>query len=77
MRQEDKIYKNVDGWLLLCYLLLTFTGLFNLYSASFNPEHPAIYDLDREHGKQFMWLVISLILGGMILLLEGSFIKKI
>jgi rod shape determining protein RodA len=77
MRQEDKIYKKVDGWLLLCYLLLTFTGLFNLYSASFNPEHSAIYDLDREHGKQFMWLVISLILGGMILLLEGSFIKKI
>lgn len=77
MRQDDKLYKRVDGWLLFCYLLLTITGLVNLYSASFNPEHPAIYDLDREHGKQLMWLVISLVLGGTILLLEGSFIKKI
>lgn len=76
MRKEDILYKNIDFWLLACYLLLTITGIINLYSASFNPEHPAIYDLDREHGKQFMWLVISLVLGGIILLIEGSFIKK-
>lgn len=76
MRADDKIYKRIDGWLLVIYLTIAALGIVNLYSASFNPEHPAVYDLSREHGKQFMWLVISLMLGGIILLLEGSFIKK-
>lgn len=77
MRQQDKLYNKYDSWLLICYLVLTVTGILNLYSASFNPEHPEIYDLEREHGKQLMWFIISLFLGGAILLLEGSFIKKI
>jgi rod shape determining protein RodA len=77
MRADDKIYKRIDGWLLFIYLTIAALGIVNLYSASFNPEHPAVYDISREHGKQFMWLVISLMLGGIILLLEGSFIKKI
>lgn len=60
----------------MLYFVLTVTGLLNIYSASYNPENPDIYDQSQEYGKQFLWYGISLGLAGTILLLEGSFLRN-
>lgn len=76
MRQGDSPIRKIDTWLLMLYLIMVCLGVTNIYSSAYNPEHPSLFDLDREYGKQVMWFGISLGLGGLILLLEGSFIRK-
>lgn len=51
-------------------------GLSNIYASVFDPEHSFLFDMSTEHGKQAMWIGISLFIGFIILLLEGSFIIK-
>lgn len=58
------------------YFLLVTLGLSNIYSAVYNSEHPMLFDLSMEYGKQFMWIGISVFIGFSIMLLEASFIKK-
>lgn len=76
MRSSQVTARKVDWWLVGLYFALTLLGLLNIYSASYDPVHPAIYDNTQEYGKQFVWLAVSLCLAGVILLLEGSFIRS-
>lgn len=78
MRQkEDRIFADLDWGLLLIYFLLVSLGISNIYSSVYDPEKPGLFNLDTEHGKQIMWVGISLFLGLIILFLEGAFIRKI
>ena len=76
MRNGNAIIYNVDWVLVLLYVVLVGLGLSNIYSSVFNPDHPMIFDLSQEYGKQLMWIGVSLFLGFSILLIDGSFIKK-
>lgn len=76
MRDRYSILKEVDWILIGLYVILVSFGLSNIYSAVYDADHPYIFDLDKEYGKQLMWIGISVLMGLMILLLDGSFIKK-
>ena len=76
MRNKYSIIKEIDWILIGLYIVLVTFGLSNIYSAVYNPEHPMLFDLDMEYGKQLMWIGISIFIGLLILLLDGSFIKK-
>ncbi len=67
---------SIDWVLVGLYLLLVTLGLSNIYSSVYDPEHPSIFDLSTEYGKQLMWIGISIFLGLVILLLDASFIIK-
>ena len=74
--RAKNIIGKVDIPLLGLFLVLVFAGLLTVYSASFSEEYPQIYSLDKAYGKQLAWIVISLIIGVLILTLEGSFIRN-
>lgn len=57
-------------------MALAIFGILNIYSSSFSASHPAIFDISKEYGKQIMFFGVSLVMGFVILLLEGDFIKK-
>lgn len=76
MRDGKSIIGDVDWGLILIYLILVSLGLSTIYSAVYDPEHPFLFDTAKEYGKQSMWIGISLFLGFIILLLDGSFIIK-
>src|SRR5690606_29631989 len=50
-------------------------GWANIYSAAFDPDHPSIFDQDREYGKQAVWMGVSLVLGTGILLVRGHLFR--
>jgi len=75
MRTDNPVRK-IDRFLLITYLIMVTIGYFNIYSSAYNPEHPSHFDFSMEYGKQIIWIGVSLLLGGLILLLEGNFIKK-
>ncbi|MEX1002440.1 MAG: rod shape-determining protein RodA [Crocinitomicaceae bacterium] len=74
--KSEKIWADIDWTLIIIYLLIVTLGVSNIYSATYNPEHPGLFDLKTEHGKQIIWIGISIFLGLIILFLEGSFIRK-
>lgn len=75
MTGRENISANVDRVLLVIYLLLMLMGWANIYSAAYDPDHPNIFDQDREYGKQSVWIVVSLITGAGILLIRGHLFR--
>jgi rod shape determining protein RodA len=68
--------QRIDWTLAGIYVLLVLFGLVNIYSSSYDPEHPSIFDFSMEYGKQLGWMAFSFVVAGVLLLVEGSFIRK-
>jgi rod shape determining protein RodA len=66
----DSIFANVDWVVIIMYLVLIFFGWAQVYSASWYENKPTIFDFHREYGKQFIWIVTSLVLALIILILD-------
>lgn len=75
MREQLSI-GNIDWGLVLIYLVLVTLGVSNIYSAAYDQNHPSIFSLSEEYGKQIMWIGVSIFLGILIFFLDVSFIKK-
>ncbi len=76
MAREQNILKKIDLPLLLMYFALAFMGLLTIYSSSYDENYPAIYTWTKPYGKQLFWLFVSAAIGGIILLMDSSLIKK-
>ena len=74
--QNENILANIDWSLIAVYLLIVCTGIFNIYSSVYDPDHPGLFDQVTQHGKQITWFGVSIFLGLIILFLETSFLKK-
>jgi rod shape determining protein RodA len=76
MARGQNIIKNLDWFSIIIFLTLAIMGWFNIYSASYNPEHPSMFDSTQEYGKQFIWIATSAVLALVVLLFDGDFIKR-
>jgi rod shape determining protein RodA len=48
-------------------------GWLNIYAAVYNEEHSGLLDLSQRYGKQFIWIVASLILAVFISIIDNRF----
>ena len=71
--RNQRIASNLDGPTVVLFLLLAGLGWWNLVSASTGLDGAVEWSLGTLHGKQALWLVASLILGALILQVEGEF----
>mgnify|MGYP001215658137 FL=1 len=71
------IWKNIDKYLLILYLLLLIAGYTTVYSSSFKGVDVLENYWSTVYGKQMIWIIISLFLGFFLLLLEGGFIQNL
>lgn len=76
MRKEDRIFGNLDVVTMLLYLVLVGLGAMNLFAASFKSDDANFLDFSAEHGKQVMWIGISLFAGFIALLVNGEIYRK-
>ncbi len=67
MRNSNSIYRKIDWWLIVCYLLLVVIGWVNIYAAVYSEEHSSIFDFSQRYGMQFIWILTSLGLASIIL----------
>ncbi len=70
-RQSIKI----DWISFILYLIFILAGWLNIYSSSSGSGNPEIFDLTRNFGKQFLFIVVTLLLGLAILYLDPRFIE--
>ncbi len=73
MRQPKSIFSNLDWTLVGMYMFFILVGWLNIYAAAYNEEHKSIIDFSQEYGKQFMWILISIVLILLVLILDAKF----
>ncbi len=76
-RNISGTYKQFDFLLFFMYLALTLFGLINIYSATYTPSHPSLFDFSMRYGKQFVWILAALFLMLVTLLIDSKFFSFI
>lgn len=78
MRNEGEIKTSaIDWWLILIYLVLLVIGYLNIYSSGFNEKHTAFYDFHTNYGRQFWWILSSLLIAGAIIITDARFFPRV
>lgn len=77
MRNDEKFTGNIDWLTILMYMILVLIGWATIYSAVYteglSPFNTAGTGTAVNTGKQFQWIVGCLIIGGIILIIDGKF----
>lgn len=76
MRRKSSI-TSIDWLVVSIYLCLIFIGWLTIYSVGYNEEHPSIWDLSQNYGKQLVWIIFSFILIGIIFLFDSKFFSTL
>ena len=71
--KKDSIFKNVDWWTVLLYILLVICGWFSICGASYDYGDANFLDFGLRSGKQLVWITCSLGLASVILSLDHRF----
>lgn len=66
-RRERGLKNSIDWKLVICYLLLVLFGFMNIYASIHATTDASILSFDSRSGKQFVWILTSLVLATMIL----------
>ena len=73
MTRKINIWGRLDKPVIIIFLLLVIIGWFNIYAAVFNEEHTAILDLSQRYGKQFVWILATLVLAVLVVATDSRF----
>ena len=68
--RSGNIWQQVDWMTIGLFMLLVFFGWLNIYGASYTFDQTSIFDFSNRAGKQFTWIIGSLIMGGILLLID-------
>ena len=68
--RSGNIWQNVDWLTIGLFLVLVFFGWLNIYGASYTFDQTSIFDFSNRAGKQFTWILGSIVLGITLLLID-------
>lgn len=60
----------MDWTTVFMFLALALFGWLNIYGASYNYDQTSIFDFSNRAGKQFVWILTALSMGGIIMLID-------
>ena len=69
----DIFPKRIDNPMLLIYGIFVLLGLLTIYSSAYTSDLPSLFSLEKEYGKQAMYIGIPCVIGALILLVDGKF----
>ena len=67
--RDRGLAKSIDWWLVACWVLLVIIGWANIYASIHSTEPESIFDWGCRSGKQFVWIMTSVGIAGLILFL--------
>ena len=76
MRKGENLISYLDWPLFIAFIMMLIMGLATVYSVAYTPGDPSLFDLDKQYGKQSMWIVISLFLGLLVFLIDSDIYRK-
>ena len=77
MRQEKTtIFFGIDWTLVLLFVVLVGFGWLNIYATSYSEENNQLLDFSTRHGKQLLWILLSIPLIILILFINAKFFQQ-
>ena len=67
--RDRGLAKSIDWWLVICWVLLVCIGWANIYASIHSTEPSSIFDWGCRSGKQFVWIMTSVGIAGLVLFL--------
>jgi rod shape determining protein RodA len=64
------IFRNLDWWTVLIYLIMVTAGVISIYAASYDFDDAAILSFSEFSGKQALWIALSFFIGFVLLLID-------
>lgn len=72
-RKNVNAFHNLDWLSILLYLALITIGWVNIYAANYDDQHAAVFDFTQKHGKQIIWIIVSIVIAIFVLLIDARF----
>ena len=72
MQESQSVLKSIDWITIMLYLALLAFGWVSVCGASYSMEQPDIVSLSTRSGMQLVWIGTSLLLGTVLLLIDGK-----
>jgi rod shape determining protein RodA len=73
MKRSVNIWNGIDKISILLFLVLVIIGWFNIYAAVYNEERSGMLDLSQRYGKQFVWILASLVIAIFVVIIDNRF----
>lgn len=71
--RQNKFWKNIDSVTIILYFVLVIVGWLSIYSAVYDESHSSIFDIEKNYGKQLIWILSAFFIGFMIIMIESKF----
>lgn len=65
--------ENIDSVTIILYFVLVIIGWLSIYSAVYDESHSSIFDIEKNYGKQLIWILSAFFIGFMIIMIESKF----
>ena len=72
MREQRRLFDNIDWTLVGLFVVLVLIGWANIYASGLNDAHPYIYDTTQRYGKQMLWILSAFGMALMILVIDSK-----
>jgi rod shape determining protein RodA len=73
VRRSINIWNGIDKVSIVVFLLMIAAGWFNIYAAVYSEERSGIFDFSQRYGKQFVWIVATLVLAAFVVVIDNRF----
>lgn len=76
-RIKKSIFTNVDWPIVGLYILLVIMGWLNIYATLYNEDHTSLFDFTQSHGKQLMWIGLSIVVALVLFLVDSRLFETL
>lgn len=73
MKRRINIWNGLDKITILLFIVLVIMGWFNIYAAVYNEERAGILDLSQRYGKQFIWIIATIVIAVFVVIIDNRF----
>jgi rod shape determining protein RodA len=73
MKRSVNIWRGLDKVTIVLFLVMISLGWLNIYAAVYNEEHGGILDLSQRYGKQFVWIIATLVVAVFVVIIDNRF----
>ena len=70
--RKSNIWKSLDWWTVVIYLILVIAGWFSIYASSYDFDQVSIFDLSGRAGNQMIWIITALVIGFSLLMIDSD-----
>ena len=70
---EKSFFGRIDWVTILIWFSLCTIGWFNIHAAVYDPEHPGLFNMATNYGKQSIYIFTAMIIGFSILIIDAKF----